>query len=233
MAKRRKTKKRQKIDLVLQVQKTLAEEKTVWGKAKSYYNNEPLMTRVGIDTSLLISLFFIGVNLWNRVANEAVWSFLFVGYYLLLDTINGLMLKSLRKKPSLKKERAEVRRVGYIMIGMDFVFLAMLSQMIIFDARESYNIMIIIASSLYTVYRIAIAVYNMVRTRHLTSPTLIATKYIGMIAVLITATVLQASVVEYIGLDEHLVRVINSIVGVASFVAIFVMCGFLIRNHQE
>lgn len=33
--------------------------------------------------------------------------------------------------------------------------------------------------------------------------------------------------------DGGTVRVINGIVGVASFVVILVMCGFLIRKHQE
>ena len=219
--------------LLAQVKQTLAKEETFWGRVKSYYRNEPLMTRVGIDTSLLISVFFIVVNLWNGIANEAMWSIMLTGYYVLIDVINGLMLRNLRNKPSPKKERAEVRRVGYIMIGLDFLFLAMLAQMIVFDAKESYNLMIIIANSIYTVYRIVIAVYNMVRTRHLTSPTLVATKNIAMIAVLITATVLQASVVEYVSGDEKLVRVVNGAVGVVAFIVIFLLSGLLIRKYQE
>lgn len=226
-----KNKKRGQNSLLVQIREPLREE-TFWGKVKGLYENEPLMTRIGIDTSLVISVFFIATNLWNGFHNGAIWSILLAGYYIMLDTINGLMLKNLRKKPSPKKEREEVRRVGYIMVGLDFVFLAMLSQMIIFDARETYNMIIIVANSLYTVYRIAIAVYNMVRTRHLTSPTLVATKYIGMIAVLITATVLQASVVEYVGGEAWLGRLISGVVGVVVFMVVFALSGVLIRKHQ-
>lgn len=219
--------------LIFQIKQLSTKEKTIWGKIKHFYQNEPLMTRIGIDTSLLISLFFIITNLWNGFANDASWPILLASYYILIDTINGLLLRNLRNDISAEREREEVRHIGYLMVGLDFVFLAILSQMIISDAKESYNIMIIVANSIYTIYRIAIAIYNMVRTRHLTSPTLVATKHIAMIAVLISATVLQASVVEYVSGDEELVRIVNAIVGLMVFVINFLLSVLLIRKYQK
>lgn len=226
--------KNEQNSLISQIKQTLAEEETFWGRVKNFYENEPLMTRIGIVTSLLISLFFIITNLWNGFANDASWPILLASYYIFIDVINGLLLKNLRANHhSANREKEEVRRIGYLMVGLDFIFLAILSQMIISDAKESYNIMIIVANSVYMVYRIAIAIYNMVRTRHLTSPTLVASKHIAMIAALISATVLQASVVEYISGNEELIRLINSIVGVTVFAINFLLSALLIRRYQE
>ena len=183
--------------------------------------------------SIVISLFFIITNCWNGFANDAVWPILLAGYYVLIDVINGLLLRSFRKKPSKREERAIVRKTGYLMLGLDFLFLGMLSQMIISDVRESYNMVIIVANSIYTVYRVVVAIVNVARWRRIKNPTMMAVKRINLVAVLITATVLQASVVAFLGGDSDLIRAINGVVGVGVFVVILLLAGFLVREHSE
>lgn len=149
--------------------------------------------------SLLIGIAYAAFSLVVGLLYRSLWYGALACYYIMLDVLRGGVLLNRYKSKKEGSEEKGVRHIRqYRICGVLFIFMTVfLAAMVLHIARQDktfeYSLTVIYMAAGYTFYRIAISVYNFVRSRKQRDYTIRALRCINLSAALVSFLSLQSA----------------------------------------
>ena len=169
----------------------------------SYQNNNVLITKIKLYSSLSINLLYGLFNLITGIYYMSWWFITFAIYYLLLCFMKLSLVKNIKSKvTNLKKDFEKLRLIGIILLFLNLILSGMIILIIKQDQVISYNGVVIYIVALYDFILIITAIVNVIKYRQNNSPILIASKCINLTVAMIAMISLEVAMVYQFGNND-------------------------------
>ena len=169
----------------------------------SYQNNNVLITKIKLYSSLSINLLYGLFNLITGIYYMSWWFITFAIYYLLLCFMKLFLVKNIKTKlTNLKKDFEKLRLIGIILLFLNLILSGMIILIIKQNQVISYNGVVIYIVALYDFILIITAIVNVIKYRQNNSPILIASKCINLTVAMIAMISLEVAMVYQFGNND-------------------------------
>lgn len=169
----------------------------------SYQNNNVLITKIKLYSSLSINLLYGLFNLITGIYYMSWWFITFAIYYLLLCFMKLSLVKNIKSKvTNLKKDFEKLRLIGIILLFLNLILSGMIILIIKQDQVINYNGVVIYIVALYDFILIITAIVNVIKYRQNNSPILIASKCINLTVAMIAMISLEVAMVYQFGNND-------------------------------
>ena len=186
--------------------------------------------------SFLISVAYGAYNVTLSAIERSVWYGMLAAYYILLACMRGGVITHHRKKHSKEKRGIKVeneyvnqinryRNCGIMLIVMTFALLIAVLQMVLIDRTFTHNGLMIYVSAAYTVYKVTMAIINIVRAKKQEDMTVQALRNINMADALVSILALQTSMLVAFSQENYELSptTLNGVTGGVVCAMIFVL----------
>ena len=179
---------------------------------EKYIKDLALRTQLFLRLGLAVNVGYALFNVFTGVFYRSVWFGAVAVYYIMLCFIKFFLLRRGFENRG-RREYADLFTCGIMLLILSVAATAIIYLMIWQGKGSKYGKLVIIVSAAYAVFRIAAALFDTVRLRHLKSPTLYATKALSLSVALMSLFSLQFSVLLFSGLDKKARYILNVISG--------------------
>lgn len=170
---------------------------------RSYQNNNVLITKIKLYSSLSINLLYGLFNLITGIYYISWWFITFAIYYLLLCFMKLSLVKNTKSKvTNLKKDFKKLKLIGIILLFLNLILSGIIILIIKQGQVISYNGVVIYIVALYDFILIITAIVNVIKYRKNNSPILIASKCINLTVAMIAMISLEVAMVYQFGNND-------------------------------
>lgn len=169
-----------------------------------YLTDAFFRVRVGLQLSLLVSLFYAGFRLINAVIGASFWEGALAFYYILLC---GVRVNLIRQVPvsggaaDYGKELRTYRTTGMLLMMLDIALGGIAVQIVRKGHSYDYGGYLIFAVGFYAFYCLILSSVNTVKYRKFKSPVLSAAKAVNLTTALVSIFSLETAMVNRFGED--------------------------------
>ncbi len=184
--------------------------------------------------SFIVNVGYVVLNLVIAVLTASLWYGALAAYYFALgalryDVLGGTRVakKRIKDERSLTAEKLRIyRNCGIALLILEGLFMLAMVQFLLSSGGRleeiamqnlhTYTMITMIASAAYTFYKVAFAIYNVVKVHKMDDPELWALRNINLTAALVSLIALQTTMTLF--LEQTLssaMRILNGIAGTA------------------
>lgn len=184
--------------------------------------------------SFVVNVGYVVLNLVIAVLTASLWYGALAAYYFALgalryDVLGGTRVakKRIKDERSLTAEKLRIyRNCGIALLILEGLFMLAMVQFLLSSGGRleeiamqnlhTYTMITMIASAAYTFYKVAFAIYNVVKVHKMDDPELWALRNINLTAALVSLIALQTTMTLF--LEQTLssaMRILNGIAGTA------------------
>jgi len=174
-----------------------------------YMTDRVFRTQVSLYLSLIISLLYVGINLWSWHFSHSWWFVILSAYYVIMALMRFLLIRYVQIKKigtSILGEWKRSRICAYILLLIN-LSLSGAVLMILYQHRGyDYPGIMIYVMALYTFYSTTHAIVEMIKYRALGSPILSTAKIVSLSAALVSMLNLETAMFAQFGAEmavEH------------------------------
>ena len=168
----------------------------------SYLTDRVFRTKISLYLSLVISLLYVGINLWSWTISHSWWFVVLAVYYVIMAGMRFLLVRYVRINEigtSILGEWKRSRVCAYILLLIN-LSLSGAVLMILYQHRGyDYPGMMIYVMALYTFYSTTHAIVDIVKYRKLGSPIMSTAKIVSLSAALVSMLNLETAMFAQFG----------------------------------
>ena len=161
-------------------------------------------TNVSLTVSLLISMLYVGVNVWSWHMLQSWWFMVLAVYYAIMAVMRFLLVRYVRIQKigtSLLKEWKRARICAYILLLINLSLSGAVLMILYQSKGYDYPGVMIYVVALYTFYAAIHSIVDIVRYRKLGSPVMSTAKIVSLSGALVSMLNLETAMFAQFGAD--------------------------------
>ena len=169
-----------------------------------YMTDRAFRTGLSLSVSLLISMLYVGINLWSWHMLHSWWFMVLAVYYVIMAVMRYLLVRYVRIQKigtDILSEWKRSRICAYILLLIN-LSLSGAVLMILYQHRGyDYPGMMIYVMAMYTFYALTISIVDIVKYRKMGSPIMSTAKIVSLSAALVSMLNLETAMFAQYGTD--------------------------------
>ena len=169
-----------------------------------YMTDRAFRTGLSLSVSLLISMLYVGINLWSWHMLHSWWFMVLAVYYVIMAVMRYLLVRYVRIQKigtDILSEWKRSRICAYILLLIN-LSLSGAVLMILYQHRGyDYPGMMIYVMAMYTFYALTISIVDIVKYRKMGSPIMSTAKIVSLSAALVSMLNLETAMFAQFGTD--------------------------------
>ena len=161
-------------------------------------------TNVSLTVSLLISMLYVGINVWSWHMLQSWWFMVLAVYYAIMAVMRFLLVRYVRIQKigtSLLKEWKRARICAYILLLINLSLSGAVLMILYQSKGYDYPGVMIYVMALYTFYSTIHSIVDIVRYRKLGSPVMSTAKIVSLSGALVSMLNLETAMFAQFGAD--------------------------------
>jgi len=167
-----------------------------------YMTDRVFRTNVSLSISFVISMLYVGINLWFWHVLKSYWFMVLAVYYVIMALMRFLLVRYVRIQKigtDILSEWKRSRVCAYILLLIN-LSLSGAVLMILYQHRGyDYPGMMIYVMALYTFYALTMSIVDMVKYRKMGSPIMSTAKIVSLSAALVSMLNLETAMFAQFG----------------------------------
>ena len=203
-----------------------------------YMTDRVFRTNISLSVALLISMLYVGINLWSWYALKSYWFMVLAVYYVIMAVMRFLLVRYVRIQKvgtNMLGEWKRSRICAYILLLIN-LSLSGAVLMILYQHRGyDYPGMMIYVMALYTFYALTMSIVDIVKYRKMGSPVMSTAKIVSLSAALVSLLNLETAMFAQFGADmapEHQ-RIFIILTGAGVSITVVTLSVILIVNANK
>ena len=169
-----------------------------------YMTDRAFRTGLSLSVSFLISMLYVGINLWSWHMLHSWWFMVLAVYYVIMAVMRYLLVRYVRIQKigtDILSEWKRSRICAYILLLIN-LSLSGAVLMILYQHRGyDYPGMMIYVMAMYTFYALTISIVDIVKYRKMGSPIMSTAKIVSLSAALVSMLNLETAMFAQFGTD--------------------------------
>jgi hypothetical protein len=169
-----------------------------------FMTDKVFRTNVSLSVSFVISMLYVGINLWSWHALKSYWFMVLAVYYVIMAVMRFLLVRYVRIQKigaNMLGEWKRSRICAYILLLIN-LSLSGAVLMILYQHRGyDYPGMMIYVMALYTFYALTMSIVDIVKYRKMGSPVMSTAKIVSLSAALVSLLNLETAMFAQFGAD--------------------------------
>ena len=169
-----------------------------------YMTDRAFRTGLSLSVSLLISMLYVGINLWSWHMLHSWWFMVLAVYYVIMAVMRYLLVRYVRIQKigtDILSEWKRSRICAYILLLIN-LSLSGAVLMILYQHRGyDYPGMMIYVMAMYTFYALTMSIVDIVKYRKMGSPIMSTAKIVSLSAALVSMLNLETAMFAQFGTD--------------------------------
>lgn len=167
-----------------------------------YMTDKVFRTRISLYLSLLISLLYVGINLWSWHTLHSWWFMVLAVYYIIMSLMRFFLVRYFRSNDgSVVAEWKRSRICAYIMLLINLSLSGAVLMILYQNRGYDYPGIMIYVMAMYTFYSTIHAIVEIVRYRALVSPIMTTAKIVSLSGALVSMLNLETAMFAQFGAD--------------------------------
>ena len=203
-----------------------------------YMTDRVFRTNISLSVSFVISMLYVGINLWSWHALKSYWFMVLAVYYVIMAVMRFLLVRYVRIQKigtNMLGEWKRARICAYILLLIN-LSLSGAVLMILYQHRGyDYPGVMIYVMALYTFYSMIHAIVDIVKYRKMGSPVMSTAKIVSLSAALVSLLNLETAMFAQFGGDmtpEHQ-RIFIILTGAGVSITVVTLSVILIVNANK
>ncbi len=167
-----------------------------------YMTDRVFRTNISLSISFVISMLYVGINLWSWHALKSYWFMVLAVYYVIMAVMRYLLVRYVRIQKigtDILSEWKRSRICAYILLLIN-LSLSGAVLMILYQHRGyDYPGMMIYVMALYTFYALTMSIVDIVKYRKMGSPIMSTAKIVSLSAALVSMLNLETAMFAQFG----------------------------------
>ncbi len=167
-----------------------------------YMTDRVFRTNISLSISFVISMLYVGINLWSWHMLESYWFMVLAVYYVIMAVMRYLLVRYVRIQKigtDILSEWKRSRICAYILLLIN-LSLSGAVLMILYQHRGyDYPGMMIYVMALYTFYALTMSIVDIVKYRKMGSPIMSTAKIVSLSAALVSMLNLETAMFAQFG----------------------------------
>ena len=203
-----------------------------------YMTDRVFRAGFSLSVALLISMFYVGINLWSWYLLKSYWFMVLAVYYVIMAVMRFLLVRYVRIQKigtSMLGEWKRSRICAYILLLIN-LSLSGAVLMILYQHRGyDYPGMMIYVMALYTFYALTISIVDIVKYRKMGSPVMSTAKIVSLSAALVSLLNLETAMFAQFGagLTPENQRIFIILTGAGVSITVVTLSVILIVNANK
>ena len=169
-----------------------------------YMTDRAFRTNISLSISFVISMLYVGINLWSWHMLHSWWFMVLAVYYVIMAVMRYLLVRYVRVQKigtDILCEWKHSRGCAYILLLIN-LSLSGAVLMILYQHRGyDYPGIMIYVMALYTFYALTMSIADIVKYRKMESPVMTTAKIISLSAALVSMLNLETAMFAQFGTD--------------------------------
>lgn len=183
---------------------------------------------LGLIVNLIYGIFKLSMGIYYK----SWWFITLAGYYLLLCTMKGNLIKDF--KSTLEKQYGKLRHIGVILLCMNIILTGIIILIVNSHQTFYYSGYMIYIIALYDFYLIITAFINVFKYRKNSEPIISASKYINLTVAMVSMISLEVAMIYTFGNNDcEFKALMTLLMGIAVTVINSVMAILLILKSKK
>ena len=203
-----------------------------------YMTDRVFRTNLSLSVSFLISMLYVGINLWFWHMLGSYWFMVLAVYYLIMAVMRFLLVRYVRIQKigtNILGEWKRAKVCAYILLLIN-LSLSGAVLMILYQHRGyDYPGMMIYVMALYTFYALTMSIVDIVKYRKMGSPVMSTAKIVSLSAALVSMLNLERAMFAQFGADmlPETQRIFIILTGAGVSVTVVTLSVILIVNANK
>ena len=167
-----------------------------------YMTDRVFRTNVSLSISFVISMLYVGINLWSWYMLRSYWFMVLAVYYVIMAVMRFLLVRYVRIQKigtDILSEWKRSKVCAYILLLIN-LSLSGAVLMILYQHRGyDYPGMMIYVMALYTFYALTMSILDIVKYRKMGSPVMSTAKIVSLSAALVSLLNLETAMFAQFG----------------------------------
>ncbi len=172
-----------------------------------YMTDSVFRTNISLSVSFVISMLYVGINLWSWYMLESYWFIVLAVYYVIMAVMRFLLVRYVRIRKigtDLLGEWKRSKVCAYILLLIN-LSLSGAVLMILYQHRGyDYPGVMIYVMALYTFYALTASIVDTVKYRKMGSPVMSTAKIVSLSAALVSMLNLETAMFAQFGAEMSL-----------------------------
>ena len=169
-----------------------------------YMTDRVFRTNVSLSVSFVISMLYVGINIWSWYVLKSYWFMVLAVYYVIMAVMRFLLVRYVRIQKigtSILGEWKRARICAYILLLIN-LSLSGAVLMILYQHRGyDYPGIMIYVMATYTFYALTMSIVDIVKYRKMGSPVMSTAKIVSLSAALVSLLNLETAMFAQFGAD--------------------------------
>ena len=203
-----------------------------------YMTDRVFRTNISLSVSFVISMLYVGINLWFWYLLKSYWFLVLAVYYVIMAVMRFLLVRYVRIQKigiNMLGEWKRFRICAYVLLLIN-LSLSGAVLMILYQHRGyDYPGMMIYVMALYTFYALTMSIVDIVRYRKMGSPVMSTAKIVSLSAALVSLLNLETAMFAQFGagLTPENQRIFIILTGAGVSITVVTLSVILIVNANK
>ncbi len=195
-------------------------------------------TNVSLSVSYVISMLYVGINLWSWRILGSYWFMVLAVYYVIMAVMRYLLVRYVRIQrigTSILGERKRSRICAYILLLINLSLTGAVLMILYQHRGYDYPGVMIYVMALYTFYSTIHAIVDIVKYRTLGSPIMSTAKIVSLSGALVSMLNLETAMLAQFGADMSMgnQRIFIILTGAGVSITVVTLSVILIVNANK
>ena len=203
-----------------------------------YMTDRVFRTNISLSISFVISMLYVGINLWSWHALKSYWFMVLAVYYVIMAVMRFLLVRYVRIQrigTNMLGEWKRSRVCAYILLLIN-LSLSGAVLMILYQHRGyDYPGIMIYVMALYTFYALTMSIVDIVKYRKMGSPVMSTAKIVSLSAALVSMLNLETAMFAQFGgnMTPENQRIFIILTGAGVSITVVTLSVILIANANK
>ena len=169
-----------------------------------YMTDRVFRTNISLTVSLVISLLYVGINVWSWHVLKSYWFMVLAVYYVIMAVMRFLLVRYVRIQKigtSMMGEWKRSRICAYILLLVNLSLSGAVLMILYQSKGYDYPGIMIYVMAMYTFYALTMSIVDIVKYRKMGSPVMSTAKIASLSAALVSMLNLETAMFAQFGGD--------------------------------
>ena len=169
-----------------------------------YMTDRVFRTNISLTVSLVISLLYVGINVWSWHVLQSYWFMVLAVYYVIMAVMRFLLVRYVRIQKigtSMMGEWKRSRICAYILLLINLSLSGAVLMILYQSKGYDYPGIMIYVMAMYTFYALTMSIVDIVKYRKMGSPVMSTAKIVSLSAALVSMLNLETAMFAQFGGD--------------------------------
>lgn len=195
-------------------------------------------TNISLSVSFVISMLYVGLNVWSWHMLRSYWFMVLAGYYSVMAVMRYLLVRYVRIQKigtSILGEWKRSRVCAYILLLINLSLSGAVLMILYQSKGYDYPGIMIYVMALYTFYAVIHAIVDIVKYRKLGSPVMSTAKIVSLSGALVSMLNLETAMFAQFGADmsQENQRIFIILTGAGVSITVVALSVILIVNANK